>query len=227
MYLAVFCCLKGVHEMTLPIENTERMVFPGVGKYGIPAIEPETDIRIDKLEWIPFNYALTAKDRSAKGVHFYLDDYQFARVWNNPDRYVSLLQDFGAVLSPDFSMYRDHPLAVQIWNMYKRHWVAAYWQFMGVRVIPSLSWADKESFEFCFDGEPENGIVSISTVGCMDDPIAFELFLQGCKEAIRRLNPTQILWYGKPLPEMDFNATVISPYYNTVKKRCTDRRSRG
>ena len=45
------------------MENTERMIFPGVGKYGIPEIKPETDIRIDKLEWIPVNYALTAKDK--------------------------------------------------------------------------------------------------------------------------------------------------------------------
>lgn len=61
--------------MILPMENTEKMIFPGVGKYGIPEIKPETDIRIDKLEWIPVNYALTAKDKATKGVHFYKDDY--------------------------------------------------------------------------------------------------------------------------------------------------------
>lgn len=92
--------------MILPMENTEKMIFPGVGKYGIPEIKPETDIRIDKLEWIPVNYALTAKDKATKGVHFYKDDYQFERFWNNPDKYIPLLQQFGAVCSPDFSLYR-------------------------------------------------------------------------------------------------------------------------
>lgn len=38
--------------MILPMENTEKMIFSGVGKYGIPEIKPETDIRIDKLEWL-------------------------------------------------------------------------------------------------------------------------------------------------------------------------------
>ncbi len=88
--------------MVLPMENTEKMIFPGVGKYGIPEIKPETDIRIDKLTWIPINYALTAKDKAAKGVHFYKDDYQFERFWNNPDKYIPLLQQFGAVCSPVF-----------------------------------------------------------------------------------------------------------------------------
>lgn len=111
--------------MILPMENTEKMIFPGVGKYGIPEIKPETDIRIDKLEWIPVNYALTAKDKATKGVHFYKDDYQFERFWNNPDKYIPLLQQFGAVCSPDFSLYSDMPLAVQLFMHYKKHWLAA------------------------------------------------------------------------------------------------------
>lgn len=56
--------------MILPMENTERMVFPGVGKYEIPEIKPETNIRIDKLEWIPVNYALTAKNRGGQRTSF-------------------------------------------------------------------------------------------------------------------------------------------------------------
>lgn len=106
--------------MILPMENTEKMIFSGVGKYGIPEIKPETDIRIDKLEWIPVNYALTAKDKATKGVHFYKDDYQFERFWNNPDKYIPLLQQFGAVCSPDFSLYSDMPLAVQLFMHYKK-----------------------------------------------------------------------------------------------------------
>lgn len=56
--------------MVLPMENTEKMIFPGVGKYGIPEIKPETDIRIDRLEWIPVNYAMTATDKKAKACTF-------------------------------------------------------------------------------------------------------------------------------------------------------------
>lgn len=56
--------------MVLPMENTEKMIFPGVGKYGIPEIKPETDIRIDRLEWIPVNYAMTATDKKARACTF-------------------------------------------------------------------------------------------------------------------------------------------------------------
>ena len=60
--------------MILPMENTEKMIFPGEGKFHIPEIKPETDIRIDKLEWIPVKYAMTDKDNATKGLHLYKDD---------------------------------------------------------------------------------------------------------------------------------------------------------
>lgn len=198
--------------MILPMENTEKMIFPSVGKYGIPAIKPETDIRIDKLEWIPFNYALSAKDRGSKGVHFYCDDYQFERVWRNPDKYVPLLQQFGAVLSPDFSMFRDHPEAVQIWSAYKRHWLAAYWQMHCIKVIPTIEWVWPESYEWCFDGEPRNAIVSISSHGTQSDPYEAECFAKHCRNALEVLQPSSILWYGKCPAEFDWNVTKIKPF---------------
>ena len=66
----------------LDFENLDKMQFFGDGPYQIPFIEPETDIPIRKLQWIPFNYAKTCKNPMGKGIHFYLDDYQFARLWN-------------------------------------------------------------------------------------------------------------------------------------------------
>lgn len=75
------------------MENTERMVFPGVGKYEIPEIKPETNIRIDKLEWIPVNYALTAKNRGAK-------DFIFIKMITN-------LKDFGTIQTSIFRFYKN------------------------------------------------------------------------------------------------------------------------
>lgn len=179
--------------MVLPMENTEKMIFPGVGKYGIPEIKPETDIRIDRLEWIPVNYAMTATDKKSKGVHFYKDDYQFERFWNYPDKYIPILQQFGAVCSPDFSLYSDMPLAVQLFMHYKKHWLAAYWQAHGIRVIPTLCWCGEQSYDWCFDGEPRNAIVSISSHGTQSDPYEAECFAKHCRKALEVLQPSGIL----------------------------------
>lgn len=202
----------------LNFENCDRFLFPGVGKYQIPEIKPE-NIDIHRLEWIPFNYAKTAKDRKTKGIHFYVDDYQFVRLWNSPDKYIELLSEFGAVCTPDFSQYTDMPVAMRIYNHYRKHWLGAYWQMMGIHVIPTICWSDEASFDWCFNGEPKNSVISISSVGTQNNNIAFELFNAGCRQAIKELQPTQILWYGKCPEEFDWNVTRIEPHYEEIVRR--------
>lgn len=206
-------------------ENLDKMKFPGVPPYGIPEIYQER-IDIRHLEWIPFNYAKTAKNRERKGIHFYLDDYQFARLWNRPDDYISLLSEFAAVCTPDFSQYTDMPVAMRIYNHYRKHWLGAYWQTHGIHVIPTICWSTPDSFEYCLDGEPSNAIISISSVGTQAYPETREAFASGCKRAIEALNPSEILWYGKCPEEFDWNVVRIRPHQDEVKERWRNGRKR-
>lgn len=153
-----------------------------------------------------------------------MDDYQFQRVWNQPDKYIPLLQKFGAVCAPDFSMYTDMPLAMQIYNHYRKHWLAAYWQQCGIHVVPTLCWSNKQSYEWCFDGEPQHSIVAISSVGTQKSKQNQALFEKGVRAALARLEPSEILWYGKCPEEFDWNVTRIQPYYKRVRRRCENGR---
>lgn len=141
-------------------ENLEKYVFNGCGKYDIPRLDPES--YEGEHEFISFNYARTAKNRNGKVCHFFIDDYQFQRLWTNIDAYIPMLQEFDYVLTPDFSLYLDYPKAMQIYNHYRKHWIGAYMQMLGIKVIPTIAWSDKESFDWCFDGEPEGGTVAVS-----------------------------------------------------------------
>ena len=119
-------------------ENAQRILFDGVGQYDIPELEP---VQFDNAEFIGFNYARNAKEPENKAVHFFLDDYQFTRVWTDPDKYTAMLQRFKYVLTPDFSLYTDFPKSLQIYNHYRKHWLGAYWQMHGINVIPTICWS--------------------------------------------------------------------------------------
>ena len=150
--------------------NCERRIFDGVGAYDIPQLKP-VDIDLDdEVNMISFNYALGEKHPEDKIVHFYIDDYQFERVWRMPDRYIDLLSKFKAVLSPDFSIYDDFPKAVNIFNHYRKHWLSAYWQENGIKVIPTICWGDENSFDWCLDGVPRHSVISTSSIGCFASP---------------------------------------------------------
>ena len=178
----------------LHFENQDKARFAGVGQYDIPQIIGVDDVQVK--EWIPFNYALTCKEPQEKGVHFFLDDYQFERVWNNIDKYTEVLHRFKAVMSPDFSMFTVNPKALQIYQHFRKHFIGAYWQVNGLTVIPTINWADEKSFEWCFDGEPTNSIVAISTVGSMNSKANKEGFYKGYEEMKKQLQPKKILCYG-------------------------------
>lgn len=195
------------------------------GRFGIPAILPE---KLPDVRWTCFNYARGTKGpQPESGVHFFVDDYQFRAVWEQPERYAGVLSRFGAVCTPDFSTYADMPEILQIWNHYRKHWLGAFWQSRGMVVIPTISWSTPESWEWCFDGEPHGGAVAISTVGCERRKEDFDRFVSGYYEMLTRLQPSEVLVYGKRFDFMtEGNITVVEPFFKQMKERVRNGRQR-
>ena len=194
--------------------NLLDMAFDGVGEYHIPQIKPVTELYVK--DWIGFNFvATTKKQRELTGVHFYIDDYQFERVWNFPLRFGKVFKDFGAVMTPDFSTYLDFPKAVRVFNHYRKHWCGAFWQEMGVIVIPTIEWGRREDYSWCFDGEPEGGIVAVSNVGIMRDKELRKNYMEGYKEMLIRLQPKEVLMFGHTFD--DYPGPVHYIHYQQAK----------
>ena len=168
-------------------------------------------------ELIGFNYLLTSEPKEGLGIHFYIDDYQFERIWNDPEKYIPRLATFDCVLTPDFSLYREMPIAMKIWNVYRSRLIGQLLEDEGATVIPTLSWCEPETFKFCFDGLEPGGTYSISTIGVKRDKDAFTLWKEGVDEAIRRLQPLRIICYGGDVG-YDFPCEVIY-ISNTVTER--------
>ena len=184
--------------------KTDQLISIGqyAGKFEMPCIYPKRYSLKGTFFFTCFNESFGYEFlQCAKNsiLHFYVDDYQFERCWANPNNYIDHLKKFKYVISPDFSLYADLPKAHQIWNCYRNRLLAAFWQARGVKIIPNLSWGDESSFDWCFDGIPQNSVVAISTVGTRGNKKAF---LRGYRRMLKVLKPTQIIVYGKIYPEM-------------------------
>ena len=166
---------------------------------------------------IGFNYAKSSKEKNV-GIHFYLDDYQFERLWNKPEDYIEILKQYECILSPDFSLYMDMPMPMKIWNIYRSRLIGQYYQSQGIKVIPTLSWAEEETFEFCFEGIPKGSIVSISTIGVKKNKEALKIWKTGVDELIKRIEPSTILIYGGKL-DYDYENIKVIYYENQVTER--------
>lgn len=177
----------------------------------MPVIENDNYIPSDL---IGFNFALSSDNKKC-GIHFYVDDYQFERIWNNPDKYIDVLSEYECILSPDFSLYMDMPMAMKIWNIYRSRMIGQYYQSKGIKVIPTMSWAEKETFEFCFKGIPEHSVVSVSTVGVKRDKDALQIWYDGMDEMIKQIKPSTILVYGGKL-DYDYGDIKVIYFENKV-----------
>lgn len=175
-----------------------------VGKYDMPMIQATTP---PTGELLPFNFAKTHAN-SDKTIHFFVDDYQFERLWERPEAYVPLLSKFEAVLTPDFSLYVDMPAALKIYNVYRSRLLGQFWQQNGIKVVPTVSWAEEDSFNYCFDGLPSNATLAVSTVGIGINADARKAYQMGIDEMIKRLSPQHLIVYGPSIgakypPEID------------------------
>ena len=197
----------------IKIMNIEKGFFKSTNKYGIPDIKKD---EFEVKELIPYRV-----DSNRNGTaHFFLDDYRFERCWRKPDSQIEELKKYDGVLSPDFSMYTNYPQAMQIWQVYRNRWCACYWQSLGIKVIPTISWSDEESFKYCFLGVQKGATVAIGTVGVLNDEYAKILFMQGFKEMLKQLEPKEILIYGNKLSELEGyeNIRWFDPYMNKFIK---------
>lgn len=194
---------KGKLQTRILEQNIHNLVygmFDGVGEYDMPRMYP---VHIDDLKDIPlqgFNYALKEKNPENIGVHFFLHDYQFERVWKYPDRYTECLSKFAFVLSPDFSPYADIPKSLKIFNVYRKMWCGRYWQEHGMKVIPTITWGNDEDLNWCLDGVPKYSTIAISTMG-EGRWGNFKALKSNWDYIMEELQPETVLLYGKDLTD--------------------------
>ena len=192
-----------------------RNQFSGPGKWKIPMI-PKAEFTEDEF----LDLRLLGFDRSSlennnhldRIVHFFLYDYKFERVWKHPDQDIEKLKRYRGVLSPDFSMYLEMAPVMQIYDLFRNRWCGAYWASKGIRVIPTVSWGDEDTFEFCFEGIPKGSTVAVSTYmvsahGHHADQKEF--FMKGYRALLGRVEPERIICYNEPFPEMEGNIVYV------------------
>ncbi len=201
---------RTVEGYNLDILDLERVD----GFYQMPIIRNNHHV---PKELIGFNYALSS-NKFDFGIHCFVDDYQFERLWNAPHKYVDKIAEYDCFLSPDFSLYTDMPMSMKIWNVYRSRLIGQYFQDRGITVIPTISWAEKETFEFCFDGIPKGSIVAVSTIGVKRGEENYNIWREGMDEMIKRIEPTHILVYGGEV-EYEYGNIEVTYYKNRVTER--------
>ena len=159
---------------------------------GYPEIVRSTSVP-DAL--IPFDKAARCKQNGA-WVHFYIEDYQFERVWKKPSSYVNILSKYRGVIAPDFSVYYDMPKPMKLWNMYRNRFLANYMQSVGIDVIPNIQILEPELWEYSIEGIEPRGTIAVNCTGTKRRYFARQMLKRQMEYVIERLQPQTIICYG-------------------------------
>lgn len=170
------------------------------GVFEFPVIQP--------TYWIPnrliaFSKAISSRDYD-QWVHFYENDWLFERIWRNPRRYLEILKRFNGVILPDFSLYRDMPFVMQIWNIYRSRAIGCWLQRNGVPVIVNIRYADWRTFRCCCDGISKHCVIAVGSHGLLKSQEDRQNFLRGLDVVVRRIEPSAVVVYGKA-PDVFFD----------------------
>ena len=179
-------------------DGVSKSLYDGAeycGRFDIARVEKQTFPENYAKNWVPFD-KIRNKDISQSFIHFFLPDVKFKQLLNHPERYLKTFAAARGVVSPDFSLYRNAPLCIQMRNCLYSRLVTRYYQRRGVAVIVVARWGDERSLSFCFDGIEKGAEVAIGTQGCIRSTESKRIFVVGLREMFKRVEPTRVHVYG-------------------------------
>ena len=182
------------------VNNLHLLAYPAFDVEGIEQM-PVVPVFSDPVPsgFIPYTQRGSSRSDTSFGVHCYEYDNRIISTWTKPLMPIGALKRFPCVIAPDFSIMVDQPRAINVANVFRNRWVSCFWTSLGIRVIPSASWGSVDSFEYCFDGLPENSVISIGHVVEGKEKAFDQLYRMGVEELILRKHPSKLLVYGFPL----------------------------
>ena len=195
------------------------------GKYQIPMI-PACNLDYLPEDSIDFEESFSRKIKNHRklNVNFYIDDTKFTRFWNNPDKYLEHLKCFHSVTMPDFSIStgeRGMPMPLNIYNKYRNHALSWYLYLNGIKVIPSVSIADSQNYDWCFDGLPKSSVLSVCTNGRIKAKASRIEFCEGFKVMCDKLEPIKVIIVGRVPDELKTDVEIVN--YMTRNQRINNR----
>ncbi len=181
--------------------------IPVINSYSV-----DEDFIRSKNSLLGFTSAISS-DNYDEIVHFYLNDNQFIRVFNNPSKYVDILKGYKYVITPDCSQYINMPQLQRMSHSFWNKAIAAYWQKHGINIIFNVSWSCPESYDYAFAGLPKGCVIAINCTGVIGCSASKYLWQKGYNEAIARLEPSLIIRYGDKMPN---ERDDISVYFDNI-----------
>lgn len=181
---------EDVEKMDLYKEMLTDCIYPSDNLFDIPVLDKNEQAGRLILPLAPYG----ADSRLRKGIgtyHFYVEDYRFEAIWKDPIKV--LASGCQAVVEPNLSLFDTTPIAYGLQQIYKKRWIARYFQECGIKVYADLNVSPK-FYDYNRMGIPD-GYNAFFTRGYTDRIDRLEEEIQQAKD-ISGLECPNLIIYG-------------------------------
>lgn len=117
------------------MEQVKDILYPSDNIFDIPVLRLDMQAGNLELPFVP--YGTGRKNRQVATIHFYVDDYRFTALWKNPAKILDT--NASAIVEPNYSLFDTTPIARGIERIYRKRWIARYWQEHGLLIYADLN----------------------------------------------------------------------------------------
>ena len=115
--------------------QVEDRLYPSDNWFDVPTLDISMQAGRLELPCVPFGTAF--KMQGAKTMHYYVEDYRFAGLWENPAKGVN--ETVKQAVEPNYSLFDTTPVARGLERIYRKRWIARWWQDCGIRIYADLN----------------------------------------------------------------------------------------
>lgn len=173
------------------VEWVPDCLFASDNQFDIPVLKMSKENVYLHLPLKP--YGADARTKTGVGTyHFYVDDYRFNAIWNDPTKIIN--SGVQAIVEPNCSLYETTPIGYGIFLIYKKRWIARMLQDFGIDVFVDLNVTEKFQ-KYNVMGVPK-GYNAFFTRGYDNRMQALEQELQIAKDISGLENPNFCVYGG-------------------------------
>jgi Domain of unknown function (DUF4417) len=119
-------------HVSMPLDS----IWPTDNVWSVPVLDAK--LQADQVPHPVQTWGTIGARRGMHGTwHFYIHDHKFEPLWRRPFRV--LWSAPSAAVEPNFSTTDQTPFALSLWHIYRKRWLARYWQSQGVRIFVDLN----------------------------------------------------------------------------------------
>ena len=141
-----------IDQLGLRLDNdVPDILFPSNNELGIPTLSVRTQAEYITMPFMGWG-SQRRKDKLPGGTyHFYVDDYRFNALWKCPQ--ALFYSGCANAVEPNYTCSLTSPRAYVEWCVYRKRWLARYWQSKGIYIWVDLN-VPTEFADLTFAGVP-------------------------------------------------------------------------